>query len=204
MTLHAIAVSAGYLGAALGVAMVVPQIVRTLRDRTTPGVSALSWGLTALACTTWLLYGIRAAELPQIPGNVLLASGSALIVLLVPSAAGLSARVVGLLVPALVLSAFAALAPTVAIGVAAFGMAVVSGVPQTVRSLNRRGDKISAVSLPSWLLRVASQASWLFFGIVIHDFTVVMSATFILSNALIVVASEVARRPAPAPAVAVA
>jgi uncharacterized protein with PQ loop repeat len=90
--LHTYAVATGYLGAALGVAMVVPQIARTLRDRTVPGVSALSWALTALACTSWLLYGVRAGELPQIPGNILLVSGSVVVALLVPSRVSVAGR----------------------------------------------------------------------------------------------------------------
>ena len=84
--LHAIGVTSGYLGATLGVGMVVPQIVRTLRNRHLTGVSPLSWSLTVLACFTWLTYGLRTAEVPQIPGNVLIVSGSVVIVLLVPSA----------------------------------------------------------------------------------------------------------------------
>jgi uncharacterized protein with PQ loop repeat len=204
MSAHAFAVASGYLGAALGVAMVVPQIARTLRDRTVPGVSALSWGFTALACATWLLYGVRAHELPQIPGNVLLASGAALLVLLVPSAAAVPVRALGLLLPALLLGVLAAVAPPGIIGAVAFGMAVVSGVPQTMRSLGRRGDVVSAVSLPSWLLRVGSQAAWLFFAVAVHDATVMVSAIFILSNALLVIVAELARRPAPAEALALA
>jgi uncharacterized protein with PQ loop repeat len=204
MSLHAVAVASGYLGAALGVAMVIPQIGRTLRDRTLPGVSALSWGLTALACASWLLCGVRAGELPQIPGNVLLSSGSVLVALAVPSVVAVPLRVAALVVSGALLSAVAAFGPVTAIGVLAIGLAVVSGLPQTVRSLRRRGEAGSALSLSSWLLRVVSQASWLFYGLAVHDITVVVSATFILSNAVIVVAVELVRRPAPAPAVALA
>ena len=42
MELRHFAEGLGYLGSALGVAMVVPQIVRTYRNRTLPGVSAMS------------------------------------------------------------------------------------------------------------------------------------------------------------------
>ena len=86
MDLRTFAEGLGYFGSVLGVAMVVPQIVRTYRNRTLPGVSAMSWALTSISCFTWLLYGIRAAEPPQIPGNVLLVSGAVVVVLSVPSA----------------------------------------------------------------------------------------------------------------------
>lgn len=204
MDLHAYAVATGYLGAALGVAMVVPQIVRTVRDRTVPGVSALSWALTALACTSWLLYGVRTGELPQIPGNILLVSGSVVVALLVPSSVGVAARTAGLVGPALLIGVLAALAPTPVIGALAIAMALVSSVPQTVRSLRRRAASASAVSLLTWSLRVASQACWLGYALVLHDATVAVSATFVLSNALIVLGAEAARRPAPVSAVALA
>ena len=74
--LHSLALAVGYFGAALGVAMVVPQIVRTLRNPELPGVSAASWGLFALASLSWLLYGVRADEVPQLPGNLLMIIGS--------------------------------------------------------------------------------------------------------------------------------
>jgi uncharacterized protein with PQ loop repeat len=202
--LHTYAVATGYLGAALGVAMVVPQIARTLRDRTVPGVSALSWALTALACTSWLLYGVRAGELPQIPGNILLVSGSVVVALLVPSRVSVAGRAAGLLAPAVLISVLAALTPTPVIGAVAIGMALVSSVPQTVRSLRRRAASASAVSLLTWSLRVASQVCWLTYALVLHDATVAVSATFVLSNAVVVLGAEAARRPAPASAVALA
>jgi uncharacterized protein with PQ loop repeat len=132
MSLHAVAVGTGYVGSALGVAMVVPQIVRTLRDRTMPGVSALSWALTALACSSWLLYGVRTGEMPQVPGNVLLISGAVAVALLVPSAVRVEARVAALVAAALVIGAVAAAAPLAVLDAVAIGMALISSVPQTV------------------------------------------------------------------------
>ena len=67
--------------------MVVPQIRRTLRHPTLGGVSPVAWSMTALACMTWLTYGIRTAKMQQIPGNVLLVAGAVVVGLLVPSRA---------------------------------------------------------------------------------------------------------------------
>src|ERR1044072_2789336 len=111
MHVTTVADAAGYLGSALGVAMVVPQILRTLRNRQLPGVSALSWALTAIACTTWLLYGVRTTEIPQIPGNVLLVSGAVAVVLLVPSRFSALPRALGLAGAGVVISAVAYFAP---------------------------------------------------------------------------------------------
>ena len=111
LDLHALAVAAGYLGAALGVLMVLPQIARTLKNRSLPGVSAMSWALTALSCGTWMLYGLRAHEFPQVPGNILMVTGSVVVVLAVPSATSIRTRAIGLAAPAAVIGGLATVLP---------------------------------------------------------------------------------------------
>jgi uncharacterized protein with PQ loop repeat len=196
MQLDTIAVATGYLGSALGVAMVVPQVLRTLRNRQLPGVSALSWALTAIACATWLLYGIRTAEIPQIPGNVLLVSGAVAVVLLVPSRTTPVVRALGLTAAATLIGLLAVVAPPAVIGGVGGGIGVVSGLPQLIRSL-RRTAAVSAVSPLTWALRVASQAAWLGYGLMLHDLVVVFSASFLLTNALLVLLLETTRRSVP-------
>ena len=194
MQLDTIAAATGYLGSALGVAMVIPQVLRTLRNRQLPGVSALSWALTAIACTTWLLYGIRTAEIPQIPGNVLLVSGAVAVVLLVPSRTAPIIRALGLAAAATLVGLLAVVAPPAAIGGVGGAIGVVSGLPQLIRSL-RRTAAVSAVSPLTWGLRVASQTAWLSYGLMLHDLVVVFSAAVLLSNALAVLLLETTRRP---------
>jgi uncharacterized protein with PQ loop repeat len=203
MGLQGVALASGYTGAGLGVVMVVPQIARTLRDRTMPGVSALSWALTALACTAWLLYGVRTGEIPQIPGNVLLVTGAVLIVLVVPSTASTVARAFGLVVAGSVIGGLAVVLPPPLIGLLGFAIGLVSGLPQIAQTLARNRAESSAVSLLAWWLRAGSQACWLGYALVLHDVTVLVSAAFLLTSALVVVAGELARRPAPAEAVCV-
>jgi uncharacterized protein with PQ loop repeat len=200
-----LAAASGYLGAALGVAMVVPQILRTLHNRQLPGVSALSWALTAIACFTWLLYGFRTAELPQIPGNVLLVSGAVVVVLLVPSRTSASLRALALVGAAVLIGSLGYFAPPAVIGSVGGAIGVVSGLPQLVKSV-RRTAAASAVSAATWALRVASQASWLTYGVLLGDLVVVFSALFLMTNALLVLGLETTRRPAavvePMPAIA--
>ena len=50
MTVHSFALSLGYLAATLGVIMVVPQILRTVRRPDLGGVSPVAWSLTTLGC----------------------------------------------------------------------------------------------------------------------------------------------------------
>jgi uncharacterized protein with PQ loop repeat len=190
VNLHEFAVGVGYLGAALGVAMVVPQIVRTLRNRTLPGVSVMSWALMALACLTWMLYGFRAGEVPQIPGNILMVAGSAVIVVAVPSAISPVSRALRLAAPALLLIALAVVLPTEVIGFLGFGIGLISGVPQLIASFTRARRGASAVSIPAWVLRAFSQACWLFYALVLHDVSVSISATFLLVSSIVLVAGE--------------
>jgi uncharacterized protein with PQ loop repeat len=199
MQLHLVAEASGYLGSVLGVSMVIPQILRTYRNRALPGVSAMSWALTALSCLTWLLYGVRTGEIPQIPGNVFMVSGAAVVVLAVPSAASTGRRALGLLAGAGALGALAFVLPAAAIGGVGFAIGLISGLPQLVLSLTRRrGD--SAVSLLTWALRVASQACWLFYAVVVGDPVVAVSAAFLLTSAALVLVVELVRQPATAPA----
>ena len=90
--MHAFAIAAGYIGAALSVGMVIPQLVRTMRNRSLGGVSAMSWLITTAACFTWLLYGARGHVWPQIPGNALIVPGAAAIVLAVPARLSVAQR----------------------------------------------------------------------------------------------------------------
>ncbi|MGO9583336.1 MAG: PQ-loop domain-containing transporter [Acidimicrobiales bacterium] len=189
------ALACGYLGALLGVCMLVPQIVRSFRDRSLPGVSALSWALTGLASGAWLLYGLRVHEIPQVPGNVLVVAGTAVIVLAVPSPIGERGRATMLAAGALALMASAVVLPAAAVGLIAFGIGIISTLPQTIRSLvGLPVGTTSAVSVPSWLLRAAAQSCWLVFAIGEGDAVVFASAVIILSSSLLLCAVELRRR----------
>jgi len=144
-----------------------------------------------------MLYGFRADEVPQIPGNILLVSGAVVIVLAVPSAISSWLRGAGLALAAATLVLLAFVLPPTALGFLGFGIGLVSAVPQTIESLTRPYDEASAVSIPAWALRAASQVSWLTYAIARGDLTVTISATFILASALLLVATERRRRPVP-------
>lgn len=179
-----------HLGALLGVCMVVPQIVRIYRNRSLPGVSWLSWALMALTCLAWLLYGVRSHEAPQIPGNALALIGAVIVVLVVPSTMRSRDRVLGLTGAGLALVALAILLPTISVGFIAFGIGLIATLPQTIRSVTGSGQTASAVSVSTWILYAASQVCWLSFGLVMHDITVLIASTVVVTNALLVSASE--------------
>jgi len=196
LDLHSLALPVGYLGAALGVATVIPQIVRTVRNPALPGVSAASWGLFALASLSWLLYGVRADEVPQLPGNLLMVIGSVMIVLAVPSTVGRAARAVRFGLPAVALIALAWVLPASVIGMTAFAIGLVAALPQLVRSFADDRSAASAVSVSAWVLRGASQVSWLAYALLMGDIVVAISAIVGLVGSAVLVVNERQRPPA--------
>ncbi|MBI1375905.1 MAG: hypothetical protein GC157_00255 [Frankiales bacterium] len=195
MTLHTVALLLAYLGSAIGVAMVVPQIVRIVRHPSMPGVSPWAWAMTAVACSTWLTYGVRTGSLPQIPGNVLLISGAVTIVLLVPAAWPRRTRAVALLAGVTTAVAVSTHLPAELVGFLAFGLGLVGMWPQVIETVwLRRGMGPSALSLTSNALKVGSQLCWLSFALLTTDVPVVVSALMALSTNAVVSLVELSRR----------
>jgi uncharacterized protein with PQ loop repeat len=195
VTVHTLALTLAYVGSAIGVAMVVPQILRIVRHPHMPGVSPWTWAFTAIACSTWMTYGVRAGSLPQIPGNVLLVSGAIAIVLLVPAAWSRAKRALALaaaIVGVVTLSTH--LSPE-AVGFLAFGIGMASVWPQVYETVwLRRGLGPSALSLTSNALKVGSQLCWLSFALLTADVPVVISALVTLSTNSVISGVEVSRR----------
>jgi uncharacterized protein with PQ loop repeat len=183
------------VGAALGVAMVVPQIVRIVRHPSLPGVSPMSWALTTLACLSWMTFGIRTGATPQVPGNVLLVSGAIAVVLLANAPMARHRRGLLLAAGAAALVGVAWVIPAHTVGYFAFGVGLFSVWPQLYDSIgNWRARVSSGVSVSAWGLRIASQMCWLAYAIGTDDVPVGIAATVTLSTAIATVALEVAAR----------
>ncbi len=195
MSISTLALGLAYLGSAIGVAMVVPQIQRILRNPSMGGVSPWTWALTATSCVLWMAYGVRTLSLPQIPGNVLLVSGAVAIVLLVPAAWSRVSRalLMGSVVTVLLLVS-TTLTPE-QVGFLAFGIGVGGMWPQVYETVwARRGMGPSAISLSSQALKLASQLCWLSFAVLTLDLPVVVSAVMALSTNGVVTMVELGRR----------
>jgi len=184
-----------YAGSAIGVAMVVPQILRIVRNPGLGGVSPWTWAITAVSCSIWMFYGFRVGSFPQIPGNVLLVSGAVAIVLLVPAAWSRGARALGLfVVTALMVGISTFLEPEV-VGFFALAIGLTGMWPQVFETVwLRRGMGPSAISLTSQALKVVSQLCWLAFALLTIDVPVIVAAVVTLSTNIVVTAVEVARR----------
>ena len=195
MTVHTLALTLAYIGSAIGVTMVVPQILRIVRHPHMPGVSPWTWAITAVACSTWLTYGVRAGSLPQIPGNVLLISGAIAIVLLVPAAWSRSQRALALAVAIVAVVTVSTHLSPESVGFFAFGIGLVGMWPQVFETVwLRRGLGPSALSLTSNALKVGSQLCWLSFALLTADVPVVISALMALTTNAVISAVEVSRR----------
>lgn len=197
MTFHEVWEGFGYLGAALGVVMVVPQIVRIVRHPSLPGVSTSSWALTSLTCLAWLVYGIRTKAAPQIPGNVLLVMGAVAVVLLVANGMPRQRRALGLGGAAAALLTVVSIMPAEDVGYFAFALGLCSTWPQLFDSINSwRAHLSSGVSVSTWNLRVGSQICWLTYAIGTADLAVGIAAAVTLSTAVAMVALETSARAA--------
>ena len=196
MTSHTLALTIAYAASVFGVAAVVPQILRTLRHPHMTGVAPLSYAVSILACTGFMIYGLRADVMPQIPGNVLLVTGSIAIVLLVPSHLSRSRRALML---AAAMSAVALVAfhvPVETAGFLAFGISLFSAWPQVVTTL--RGTREAAgVSLTTFSLRLAAGLGWLAYAVIARDVPVIFSAGVMVGTTMLVLAVESARRTEP-------
>jgi uncharacterized protein with PQ loop repeat len=196
VTSHSLALTVAYVASVLGVITVVPQIVRTVRHPHMGGVAPLSWAISVVACTAWITYGFRAGVAPQIPGNVLLVSGSIAIVLLVPSALSRSRRALLLATAALAVVTVSTRLTPEAVGFLAFGIGLFSAWPQVFATL--RGTREAAgVSLTTFSLRTAAAVGWLGYAVLARDVPVVLSAVVMLSTTLLVLVVEASRRTAP-------
>ena len=191
MTAHALALALAYLGATLGVIMVVPQILRTLTHPTLGGVSPVAWSMTVLGCSMWLTYGIRTMTVPQIPGNVLLVSGAVCVVLLVPSVVSRRRRAATLATVWAAFLAAALLVPPHTVGYIAVSIGFVSAWPQVYDSVATwRAGVRSGVSITTWSLKAVSQVCWLTYAVLIGDVPVLLSSVVALSTAVTLVALE--------------
>ncbi len=195
MNVHSLALPLAYVGMVLGVAMVLPQLLRTIRHPDLPGVSAISWSLTAICCLTWLVYGLRTAALPQIPGNILMVMGAVAVVLLVPSTVSRSRRATRLAGVAIVALAVALAVPAQTVGYVGFGIGLFSAWPQVVESYgNWRAGGESGLSLTTWSVKIASTLCWLAYASLAMDLPVLVASAVGLTTTLTIFSMEASLR----------
>lgn len=195
MELHTFAQLLAFAGSAVGVVMVAPQIVRTVKHPHLGGVSPWSWAITVVACTLWLTYGLRSGSIPQVPGNVFLVSGAVAIVLLVPAEWSRARRAWALLGVTSTLVLFSTYLSPEQVGFFAFGIGLFAAWPQVFETVwLRRGMGPSALSMTSQVLKVVGQVLWLSYAVLAVDAPVIVAAVVALSTNALIALVEASRR----------
>jgi uncharacterized protein with PQ loop repeat len=195
--LSAFAQLLAYIASGVGVVMVAPQIVRTIKHPHLGGVSPWAWSLTVVACTLWMTYGVRSHSMPQIPGNVLLVSGAFAIVLLVPAGWSRGRRAAYLLSAVATMVLFSTYLTPREVGFLAFGIGLFGAWPQVFETVwLRRGMGPSALSMTSQVLKVVGQLLWLSYAVIVVDVPVEIAASVTLCTNLVIAVVEASRRAA--------
>jgi uncharacterized protein with PQ loop repeat len=195
MDLLVVAQLVAYVASVVSVVMVAPQIVRTARHPHLGGVSPWSWAITAVACSLWLVYGVRTASVPQIPGNVFLVAGAFALVLLVPAEWSRARRAATLFSVAVVLLLFSTYFSPEQVGFLAFGIGLFGVWPQVFETVwLRRGMGPSALSMSSQVLKVVGQVLWFTYAVMATDIPVVVASIVALSSNIVIAAVEASRR----------
>lgn len=161
----------------------VPQASRTLRTRTTEGLSATSLGLVLTCCAFWLVYGLGISDVAQIVNNV----GAMLLVGVIAWVVASQRQGLARLWPCLVVAASASVAvgassmwgPAAAASIGG-AIGTVSRFPQVWVALSGR----SLLGLDPWavVLGLVSGLLWTSYGVLAGDVPVV--ATSVLGVAL--------------------
>lgn len=167
----------GWVCAAVGATLSLPQAIRLVRSRTSAGVSLLSWQLTLGAISTWLLHGFLMERANLIAANGIAAATILAVVIMIRRDRRLG--FVETYWPAV--ATFAACAAVdIWAGALAFGLFVIA--PQSVAVLAQYRDlrisiDVSGVSGGFLLLSVIVQALWFTWSLLAIEYAVMAAAS---------------------------
>lgn len=193
MALMFVAQLFAYIGA-IGVSLLaIPQLVKILRSRDSAGVSVPAWICQAMCCGTFLVYGIRIFELPQIVGNVLPVAGALAVAgMAVAARREITAPLVaGFFVATAAYLAFLFAIPPLLVGFVGAGLAVIARWPQVIDSIrNCRNATPTNVSAATWYLLIAGMGSWMIYGVIAMDVPVLVTNVIGVLAAVIILMAE--------------
>lgn len=169
----------GWVAAAVGSMLAVPQLWHILSTRRTAGLSLLAWDVTVAAGVAWTVHGTRVERANlYVPNAILMCLSAAVTVLILVHrrSGGAAVGSVGLVA----VVAAACIAVDVLAGAAPFGAAVV--IPQLVAAASQLLDMVRSVDLAGvsetflWF-NVVVQSLWLWWGVWAGEHAVVVAAT---------------------------
>lgn len=167
----------GWIGAATGSLVALPQVVRILRTGATTGISSLTWRLLVGVNLAWMSHGVITHHPNIVVSNTVYALCTSTILILLWRHRGI--RLWQLFVPGIVLGALMvavdAFSGPIAFAVIAFIPAALSQMAQ-LRSLVV-SQNVHGVSL-CWLAYcVLNQTIWLTWAVLAHEISLIIVAT---------------------------
>lgn len=177
----------------MSVALLLPQMVRTIRHPRLAGVSLLAYVSSTMSGLLWAAYGARMAVWSLAWSSAVVAVGSLVIAARVPGRWPGPVRLLVLVGTTVVTTVFAFAAPMVALGAIASTLSVGAVWLQVVRSFRgSSGDR--GVSLLSIGLRTSASLCWLTYAVLATDVAILVSSPATILAAGLVFATETARR----------
>jgi uncharacterized protein with PQ loop repeat len=175
----------GSLGTIIGLVRAVPQLVRLLRARQAHGVSVDTSALSSLISIGWTIYGLLSGQ----PFVVIASAPSALIFALVTLFALRYGRRVREFKIAPIWLAVLVLAGSIGgkdgLGLILAISILVANLPQVWVAF--RESSLSELSLGTWLLSLSDGVTWLVYGLIQGDASILTSASFqVLTSGTIV------------------
>jgi uncharacterized protein with PQ loop repeat len=171
----------GVVGVVLNQVFIWPQVRRALS--TVEGIAALTVLGGLLARTAWTVYGFVLDDLALVLGNITVATGF-LMLLVVLARAGRPVALVAGGVAAVAAVVAASLAGEVVLGWLSVVSAAVVNLPQMVRAMTDR-RRLAGVSVPTYLLIATASACWLAYGVLVAEPLISAPHLLLLPSALL-------------------
>lgn len=190
-----IARTAAYTGMVIGACISFPQLWRIVHRGTYAGVSSCTWALAFTSYTLWCAYGLLLPIAAQVPGNVVAAAGTGLVL------RSLARRGAEMLLPVYTVAAAVAcacvmyaIAGASGIGWLAFATSLAMRLPQL--RLVLRATCIEALAVAPWALSILASGSWLVYASLSSDFPIVASSisAIIMTSGIIAGARRAGQR----------
>lgn len=188
----------GGLGVVLNQVFIWPQVRRAFDG--VEGVAPLSVLGGLLARTAWTAYGASLGDLELLVGNITVAIGFLILLMLLLRHAQQRSALTAAAVAAGVVVLGTALASSVVLGWVAVASAAIVNLPQMVRAMTDP-KRLAGVSVPTYVFIAAASGCWLSYGLLVHHLLISAPHVLLLPTALItaVVAARSHRRRGPLP-----
>jgi uncharacterized protein with PQ loop repeat len=171
----------GALGVLLNQVFIWPQVRRAVV--TTEGVAVLTVLGGLLARTAWSAYGAVLADVALVCGNVTVATGFLILLVLLARASGRWSLLAGATAVGVVVVAALA-AGDVVLGWLAVVAAAVVNLPQMLRAM-ADPRRLAGVSVATYLLIATASACWLAYGVLVDELLISAPHLVLLPSALV-------------------